>query len=148
MTGVDEKRLRPAEPARHELTTGGSGETVCRPAEEDEFLSAENVHILESWNTVHDPGLSIARARLEPGQETRPHSLTGTIERYLIVAGRGEVHVGELDPQSVAPGAVVYVPAGIEQSIRNTGSSDLVFYCLCTPRFRESHYRHAAGHQD
>ena len=35
----------------------------------------------------------------------------------------------------------VRIPAGVRQRIRNTGPTDLVFLCICTPRFEQSAYR-------
>lgn len=135
------KTLRPTRPPAHRRVEGRGGETVCRPTEEDEFPSSENVYILESWNTDADPGLSIARARLTPGESTEPHRLEGTTERYLIVEGSGRVTIGSLPPTEVRPGDVVYVPPGASQQIANTGDGDLVFYCLCTPAFDGADYR-------
>ncbi len=136
MTG----RLRPAGPPRHTVHSGPDGESICRPAEDDEFPSRENVRILESWNMETDGALSIARARLGPGEATEPHYLKGITERYLIIQGTGTVHIGSLSPTEVGPGDVVFIPAGVAQQIANTGSRDLVFYCICTPAFDEDCY--------
>ena len=35
---------------------------------------------------------------------------------------------------------VVVILAGVSQSIANTGSGDLIFYCICTPRFTPECY--------
>ena len=37
-------------------------------------------------------------------------------------------------------GDVVLIPAGKTQRIRNVGPDDLVFLCICTPRFEPRHY--------
>lgn len=137
-------RLRPGRPPGHRLLEGPDGETVCRPSESDEFASSENVAILEAWNTERDSGLSVARARLSPGQATEPHCLLETTERYVIVAGSGVAHVGALAPVEVRPGDVVFIPPGVRQRVVNTGHADLVFYCLCTPAFDGSDYRRCA----
>jgi mannose-6-phosphate isomerase-like protein (cupin superfamily) len=134
------RRLRPAGPPRHAVQTGPEGESICRPAEDDEFASRENVRILESWNTETDRELSIARARLGPGDATESHYLEGITERYLVIQGTGMVRVGSLRPSEVGPGDVVFIPAGVMQQITNTGSDDLVFYCICTPAFQEDRY--------
>jgi mannose-6-phosphate isomerase-like protein (cupin superfamily) len=34
----------------------------------------------------------------------------------------------------------VNIPAGAEQNISNTGSTDLVLLCICTPRFEWARY--------
>jgi len=92
-------------------------------------------------NTGDDPEVSVARARVEPGRTTRWHSLTAIRERYLIVAGSGLVEIGDDAPRTVRSGDVVQIPAGCRQRIANTGSDDLVFLAICTPRFIPSAYR-------
>ena len=72
---------------------------------------------------------------------TQLHQLQGVDERYLIVNGTGIVKVGILAPQNVNPGDVVVIPAGVAQQITNIGNVDLIFYCICTPRFREDCYK-------
>lgn len=114
--------------------------SIIRPEPSEEYHLDEDCYILESWNRSVDPAISIARARVEPGIKTRPHYLEGVIERYLIFSGQGEVHVGDLEAECVGPGDVVVIPAGVCQSIRNTGDRDLVFYAICTPRFTRACY--------
>jgi mannose-6-phosphate isomerase-like protein (cupin superfamily) len=105
-----------------------------------ERWTPEGCFILESSNTPADPAASIARARVEPGVTTRLHRLSGVVERYLIVEGEGVARIdGELTAQLRA-GDVVVVPAGVAQQITNTGSADLIFYCVCTPRFTPECY--------
>ena len=104
-----------------------------------EYLSPERCYILESCNDASDGAASIARARVEPGVATQPHRLRGVVERYLIVEGEGVATVGG-EERAVRPGDVVVIPAGVAQSIANTGAADLVFYCICTPRFTEACY--------
>lgn len=110
-----------------------------RPDPSREYLSEERCHILESWNDASDGEASIARARVAPGVATRPHRLRGVVERYLIVEGEGRATVGGAEAD-VRPGDVVVIPAGVSQSIANTGAADLVFYCVCTPRFTDACY--------
>jgi mannose-6-phosphate isomerase-like protein (cupin superfamily) len=115
--------------------------TILKPLESDEFFIEEGVFILENLNTPADPQVSIARARLPEGHQTRWHYLIGTTERYLIAAGRGRVEIGDLPPTEVSPGDVVLIPPGVRQRIENIGSGDLVFFCVCSPRFQAAHYR-------
>lgn len=142
---MTDEKLRPREAGRSLVQRGTQGETVCRPMIEDEFLSSEGVHILESWNVSEDPQLSIARARLGPGQASQPHRLRHTAERYVIVSGTGELQIGSLPPTLAHAGDVVYIPPGVRQSIVNTGAVDLVFYCLCSPRFDAADYEALPG---
>ena len=104
-----------------------------------EFATDERCHILEWWNDPADTDVSIARARVEPGVTTQWHRVS-VHERYLILEGRGRVRVGALAPTEVGSGDVVVIPAGVAQQITNVGESDLVFACICTPRFRPECY--------
>jgi mannose-6-phosphate isomerase-like protein (cupin superfamily) len=113
---------------------------VLKPLESQEFATPERCRILESWNNPADPNVSISRARLAPGVTTKLHRLRGVVERYVILEGRGRVHVGSDIVEGVSPGNVVVIPSGITQQITNTGSGDLVFYCICTPRFTQDCY--------
>jgi mannose-6-phosphate isomerase-like protein (cupin superfamily) len=110
-----------------------------------EFITAERCYIAETWNSSEDPALSIAQARLEPGVTTAWHWLDGVIERYRVLAGRGRVEVGELPASVVGPGDVVVIPAGVRQRISNIGTEDLLFDCLCTPRFTTGCYHSMEG---
>ena len=105
-----------------------------------EFYTPERCHILELSNSPDDPDVSIARARVNPGITTRWHRLAGTMERYVILEGRGRVEVGNLPPQTVNPGDVVLIPPGCRQRIANTGEKDLIFLAVCSPRFTDDAY--------
>ena len=105
-----------------------------------EYFFKEGCHILEIWNDAKDSGLSIARARVAPGVKTRTHWLKGTIERYFILSGEGEVQVGSLPPTKVGAGSIVIIPEATEQSIRNSGDEDLLFLAICSPRFDPANY--------
>jgi len=50
------------------------------------------------------------------------------------------VTVGNLQPTAVSAGDLVVIPAGVSQKITNTGKTDLVFHCICTPRFTQDCY--------
>lgn len=107
----------------------------------DEYYFEEGCFIIELHNTPVDPAVSVARARVEPGRTTRWHSLAGIEERYLIVEGSGRVEVGDLAPRDVRPGDAVRIPPGCRQRIANTGTVDLIFLAVCTPRFVAAAYR-------
>lgn len=105
-----------------------------------EFYTAEGCFIRELSNSSADPEASIAEARVPPGRTTRWHRLRGTAERYVLLAGQGEVEVGDLPPERVGPGDVVLIPPGVRQRIANVGALDLVFLAVCTPRFEQAAY--------
>ena len=87
---------------------------------------------------------SLARAWVPSGMITRWHSVA-IHEYYLIESGRGSV---ELDYQvgfNVAASDNVSIPPHTPQRICNTGDQDLVFLCLCTPRFTPESYQSLEG---
>jgi mannose-6-phosphate isomerase-like protein (cupin superfamily) len=114
--------------------------TILPYRPETEFHTDEGCYIVELLNTDDDPGCSIARARVRPGVTTELHRLHKTIERYVILEGEGRVQVQGNTPTVVRPLDIVVIPAGATQSIANIGATDLVFLCVCTPRFEAANY--------
>ena len=106
-----------------------------------EFYISEGCHIVELSNSEADGDVSVARARVEPGVTTKGHFLEGTVERYVIIEGTGRVEIGDIEPQSVAPGDCVIIPAQCRQRITNNGNNDLIFLAICSPRFVPENYR-------
>ncbi len=118
--------------------------TIQRPDPTSEFLTPEGCYILENWNDPRDTAASIARARVPAKETTQLHLLRDVDERYLIIEGSGIARIGEMAPKVVRPGDVVIIPAGTPQQITNTGADDLIFYCICTPRFTPECYESLA----
>lgn len=132
--------MRPKLAPRSTTEEAADGTVISRPDEADEFMTDENVFILESWHSPLDPALSIARGRLAPGATSVPHILTGTAERYIIIEGEGELALAGLGVRPVRAGDIVFFPAGRPQTVTNTGSTDLVLYAICTPPFEADNY--------
>ena len=109
--------------------------------EADEYFFDEGCYILELSNSSADPDVSIARARVKPGVTTKLHRLDGVVERYVILSGTGQVEVDGIPPKLVSAGDVVIIPALCSQRITNSGSEDLVFLAICTPRFTNAIYQ-------
>ena len=105
-----------------------------------EFYIAEKCFITELSNSVDDPEVSIARARVEPGVTTRRHRLKGTTERYFIISGKGIVEIEDLPPQEVTSGDIVLIPLMRSQRITNIGKDDLIFLAICSPRYTQEAY--------
>lgn len=115
-------------------------EAIVKQNLSNEFHIPENCYITELSNSPDDPDVSIARARVEPGVTTRWHRLSGIIERYYIISGRGRVEIGKMPPQDVNSGDMVFIPPMCRQRITNIGSEDLIFLAICTPRFSDDRY--------
>lgn len=105
-----------------------------------EFATSERCFITELLNHSSRPDVSLARARVRPGIVTELHALD-VEETYVIEAGGGMMEVGG-ERFRVRPGDSVRIPEGTPQRIDNDGTSDLVFLCLCRPRFRPEGYAH------
>ena len=103
----------------------------------NEYLTPEHCYIAENYS---DKDVSIARATVKSGVTTLAHHLVGVQEIYLITNGQGKVIIGGLETTDVGVGDVVIIPPQTSQKVTNTGKTNLVFYCICTPRFTEACY--------
>lgn len=104
-----------------------------------EHWTSERCYITELINDAGWPEVSLARCRVEPGVTTQLHMLS-VHEVYVIEEGDGRMYVGDSAPFTVGPGDTVTIPKQAPQCIQNTGDSDLVFLCVCTPRFSPECY--------
>jgi mannose-6-phosphate isomerase-like protein (cupin superfamily) len=118
---------------------------ISRRDETREYFMREGCHILELGNSPDDPDVSVARARVAPEVTTRWHRLHGIAERYVILAGRGRVEIGDLPPADVSAGDVVRIPPLCRQRISNIGEDELVFLAICSPRFQQAAYEDLEG---
>lgn len=105
----------------------------------EEVWTSERCFITELLNEPASPQVSLARCRVEPGVTTELHRLT-VAEWYVLESGRGLVELGDARAREVGAGDVVTIPAGMPQRITNTGQEDLVFQCICLPRFTPDCY--------
>ena len=99
-----------------------------------EFSTSERCYITELMNSDASPDVSVAVARVEPGVSTQLHALCGVTESYIVKSGNGLMQVGD-ECHPVEAGDQVTIAADQPQRITNSGDSDLLFYCICTPRF-------------
>lgn len=113
---------------------------IKRPDPKAEFMTPEGCRILEVWNDESDRAVSIARATVAQGVTTKLHRVRGVDERYVITQGNGCMKLGQMEPEEVEPGDVVMIPAGTAMQITNIGDKDLIFYCICSPRFTPDCY--------
>lgn len=104
-----------------------------------EFWTDERCFIAELLNTPDEPDVSLARTRVEPGVTTQLHALSVS-EWYVLESGQGRMRVGDGKPFAVGPGDTVKIPKNVSQQITNSGKTDLVFLCVCAPRFSQECY--------
>ncbi|HUD96987.1 MAG TPA: cupin domain-containing protein [Woeseiaceae bacterium] len=110
----------------------------------DEILTRERCFIREIVNDPAVPEASLAECRVEPGVTTELHRLS-VAEWYFILRGIGRMEVAGESPFDVAEGDIVAIRVGASQCIRNQGDADLVFQCLCVPRFTPECYQSLEG---
>jgi len=104
-----------------------------------EFLTRERCYITELINEPRQSEVSIARARVKAGVTTELHSVS-VHEWYVIESGEGQMTVENEPERRVRPGDVVAISKNRSQRIYNTGKADLVFLCICVPRFSPDKY--------
>lgn len=104
-----------------------------------EMWSSERCFITELLNSADQPEVSLARSRVEPGVTTQLHRLS-VFEWYVIEAGHGRMRIGDAASFAVRPGDSVAIPRNAAQQITNSGRRDLVFLCVCTPKFSQESY--------
>lgn len=103
------------------------------------FTAGDDTRIREVLHPKNDglvSGYSLAYAELDPGQESLPHILHQSSETYIVHRGEGLAKVDGKDIP-LSTGEVLYIPAGAEQSIRNTGEGILGFWCVVLPPWSE-----------
>lgn len=105
-----------------------------------EFFTREGCYITEIINDKELPAFSVAMARVQPGVITETHALNSTDEVYYILSGRGEMEVGGEMLGVVQERDCVFIPRNSSQRIRNIENHDLVFLCICVPRFETDNY--------
>lgn len=112
---------------------------VFKAGSNEELWTSERCYIRELINDASIPDFSLAQTRVRPGVVTELHVLRVN-EWYVILAGSGVVEVDGGPATEVGPGDTVEIPAGIAQRITNTGKTDLLFQCVCLPRFTPDCY--------
>lgn len=114
---------------------------IIRATEHKEFYTEEKCFIDEIFNQKDYGPFSLARARVEPGVTTVLHTMSDTDEVYYILSGSGEMEIGGRIIGTLNERDLVFIPRNTAQRIKNLGNKDLVFLCICTPRFDTSNYR-------
>jgi mannose-6-phosphate isomerase-like protein (cupin superfamily) len=113
---------------------------IKKGSEAIEFDTKERCSIAEIANDPGDEWVSVAKARVSPGVTTAWHKLKDISERYIIIAGIGKMEIGNLDAVMVYKGDVIRIPKNTPQRITNIGATDLLFYAVCSPRFKPDAY--------
>lgn len=79
---------------------------------------------------------SVAHATVKAVQSTKPHTLKKSSEIYVILSGKGTMHIND-EKQLLNQGDAVFIPAGSVQCIENCGDEDLRFLCVVDPYWKK-----------
>ncbi|GEM_PF-731687 len=115
------------------------GQSKISQAHKQEQWFGERCFIRELVNTAEIEAFSLAKTRVEPGVITQLHTLD-VHEWYVIQSGFGRMEVDGEAWFDVEPGDVIPIAALVPQRIHNTGDVDLIFACVCLPRFTPEGY--------
>lgn len=105
----------------------------------DAFTAGDATQIREVLHPRQMPTdlpYSLAHATLHPGSASLPHVLTESAELYIVTEGHGTAYV-DGEEVDLRPGAVLLIPKGAEQFVRNEGSGPLRFWCVVSPPWSE-----------
>ena len=103
------------------------------------FIAGDKTIIKEFVHPKNDAvaiNYSLAHAVVEIGQASEPHILLKSSELYVILAGEGELFIGD-ESAILRGGETALVPAGALQWIRNVGDVPLAFYVIVSPPWDE-----------
>ena len=114
---------------------------VIKVETKTEIFTPEECFITEILNVEDFRSFSIAKARVLPGITTRNHKLNETDEVYYILEGKGEMEINGKNLGTAKKGDAVFIPKNANQRITNSGNDDLVFLCICAPRFEPGNYQ-------
>jgi mannose-6-phosphate isomerase-like protein (cupin superfamily) len=117
---------------------------VKNAGQREEVWTPERCFITELVNDPAIPEWSLARCRVPPGTTTQLHVLS-VAEWYVVDKGHGLMEIGAEPAFDVTAGDTVAIPEGTSQRITNKGDADLIFQCLCIPRFTQDCYQSLEG---
>lgn len=113
----------------------------------EEVWVTERCYITELHNSDLVADGSLALSRVSPGVTTQLHALNGVQEIYIVSHGSGIVEIDGVATR-LTVGDQAIIAAGAAQRICNTGTEDLTFFCLCTPRFTPQCYENLEDSHD
>ena len=71
---------------------------------------------------------------MAPGKHTKPHYHQKVEEIYYVLKGKGKIKIEE-EEREVGPGDGIAIPQGKRHLIQNSGTSELIFLCCCSPAY-------------
>jgi mannose-6-phosphate isomerase-like protein (cupin superfamily) len=109
---------------------------LSRYADLEPYVTADGSTVREWAGPGYSPARnqSLVEATLAPGDSTTAHYHRASEELYLFTAGRGRLRVGDEERDVESGDCAVILPGEIHQ-VWNTGDTDLVLVCACSPAY-------------
>jgi len=110
--------------------------TISKQDELDTYITKDNSSICELMHPQQqgNKNQSLAQATVPINTETQLHYHALTEELYYIQQGRGLMTIND-EQFDVEVGDTICIQPKNSHKIKNTGSSDLVFLCCCSPAY-------------
>ncbi|MHB1513326.1 MAG: cupin domain-containing protein [Acidiferrobacter sp.] len=101
------------------------------------YVTKDGSEICELWHPDHHGtgGLSLARATIPAGEQTRLHRHVRAEEVYHVLSGSGVMDLGS-HHFMVRAGDTVHISPGIAHRVSASAEAPLVILCCCTPPYR------------
>lgn len=102
----------------------------------DPFITKDTAEIREILSPRNSSlkNQSLAEAKVAPGRSTIEHYHPNAEEIYYILQGQGAMKI-KGETREVGPGDGIAIVPGKKHQIWNTGTSDLIFLCCCSPAY-------------
>ncbi|NOZ59181.1 MAG: cupin domain-containing protein [Euryarchaeota archaeon] len=109
---------------------------IVRSSSAEPFITKDGSLVRELVHPKNSSAerLSLAEARVKPGDRTREHLHRKSEEVYYILSGEGEVYLNGKGAR-VEAGDAVLIPPGTRHYVVNTGEEELVILCACSPPY-------------
>ncbi len=109
---------------------------ITKQKELERYITKDNSSICELMHPQqhHNSNQSLAQAIVKVGSETQLHYHAKTEELYHILQGNGLMTIAN-DDFTVESGDTLCIPPHSPHKIKNTGQTDLIFLCCCSPAY-------------
>ena len=92
------------------------------------------IRIYVTPETVGSKNIAFLLGDFKPGEGLVPHIHPKSEEIYYVIEGKGTVYAGkEKKEVLIEPGLALYIPAGTQHYVKNTGNERLVISFSLSP---------------
>ncbi len=97
------------------------------------------IRVYATPETVGSKNIVFVLGSFKPGEGLVPHDHPESEEIYHVIEGNGTVYAGEEKKEiPIESGIVLYIPAGVQHHVKNTGNETLVIGFSLSPGTEEA----------